>query len=266
MKKVHVPLEERKLPYYKYFERDMAPIGEKQKRIIEGGEATGGKGLPFSDINIFVADKDDDYCQIGYGVMPDGIGYACNTLYLPGVTGAMMDWWNAWNSVGPDLRYKIWHPYCHYFQRNDNPERILDPNVPIKEKIWGTNYVILESVGVGGTDIINMSLRNPVDVGVDSSLIGSPSCEGLTFGGGSGEIAAISMEKWAPHRDGIILKSRFWIGMKLNEDGKVVRGIDEDLEIPEFIPGALFKHCVEEYTNLGSFLAELYYEQDGKIE
>ena len=119
MKKVGVCREEKQLPYYKYFEQDLAPVPEEKLAVLAQGAQKEKKAVPFEQKDLFLAGKDEDYCQIGYGVMDDGTGFVCNTTYMPGVTGEMLDWWFPWHSVGSDLRYKIWDPEDHYFARAD---------------------------------------------------------------------------------------------------------------------------------------------------
>ncbi|MEI3381760.1 MAG: hypothetical protein V8R43_09745 [Dorea sp.] len=109
MKKVGVSTEEKNLSYYRFFEQDLAEIPQEKLQILKGGPSQ-IKAVPFEEKNLFLAGKDEAYCQTGYGIMEDGTGFVCNTTYMPGVTGEMLDWWFPWHSVGSDLRYKIWDP------------------------------------------------------------------------------------------------------------------------------------------------------------
>ena len=134
MKKVGVSREEKQLPYYKYFEQDLAPVPEEKLAVLEAGSQKEKKAVPFDRKDLFLAGKDDDYCQVGYGIMDDGTGFVCNTTYMPGVTAEMLDWWFPWHSVGSDLRYKIWDPEDHYFARADRVDYVCDPAVPMNQK------------------------------------------------------------------------------------------------------------------------------------
>lgn len=91
-------------------------------------------------------------CETGYCIMEDGSGYLANHTFMPGVTREMFEWWFAWHSV-EDLRYRIWDPEDHYYARNQNMERVLDASLPMRERTWGTQHVILEDIG-SGTDFI----------------------------------------------------------------------------------------------------------------
>ena len=83
--------EEKALPYYKYFEQDLAPIPAEKLVILAEGPGDEKKAVPFERKDLFLAGMDEDYCQTGYGVMDDGTGFVCNTTYMPGVTGEMLD-------------------------------------------------------------------------------------------------------------------------------------------------------------------------------
>ncbi|MBR1397612.1 MAG: hypothetical protein IJ563_08790, partial [Selenomonadaceae bacterium] len=116
-KKVGVSKEERALSYYKFFEQPMANIPEEKIKLIDAPQQV--PSVPFDKRNLFLKGDDIDYCQVGYGVAPDGTGFVCNETYMPNVTVEMLDWWFPWHSVGSDLRYKIWDPEDHYFARAD---------------------------------------------------------------------------------------------------------------------------------------------------
>ena len=89
MKKVGVSTEEKNLSYYRFFEQDLAEIPQEKLQILKGGPSQ-IKAVPFEEKNLFLAGKDEAYCQTGYGIMEDGTGFVCNTTYMPGVTGEML--------------------------------------------------------------------------------------------------------------------------------------------------------------------------------
>ena len=87
MEKVGVSQEEKQLSYYKYFEQDLAPIPIEKLTVLAEGPQEEKKAVPFEQKDLFLAGRDEEYCQTGYGVMDDGTGFVCNTTYMPGVTG-----------------------------------------------------------------------------------------------------------------------------------------------------------------------------------
>lgn len=97
-KAVGVSREEMTLPYYKFFEQPLAEIPAYKLEILKSGPSA-LPAVPFEQHNLFLVGEDTDFCQLGYGIMPDGTGFVCNQTYMPGVTGEMLDWW-------------FWTPIC----------------------------------------------------------------------------------------------------------------------------------------------------------
>ena len=90
---VGVTREETGLPYYKYFTQPMASVPPEKLALLDQGPLE--NGLPFEDRNMFLSGRDEElgYAQVGWGINRDGTGFVANTTYMPGVTGAMLDWW-----------------------------------------------------------------------------------------------------------------------------------------------------------------------------
>ena len=262
MKKVGVSREEKSLPYYKYFEQDLAPILEEKLELLKAGPSQ-KKAVPFEEKNLFLAGADEDYCQTGYGIMEDGTGFVCNATYMPGVAGEMLDWWFPWHSVGSDLRYKIWDPEDHYFARADRADYVCDPSVPMNQKTWGVNHYILEDVGPG-PEFLKLCFKSPGDFGYETSLIGGDKCQSLVCAIGEGSCAAAMTHKWYPWKKGVMFCSRFWIGFGV-VDGKIIKTLPEGVRIPGFVPQSLFAHNIKEFSNLAAILPQVYQENKGEL-
>jgi len=256
--KVGVSQEEKNLSYYKFFERPMAEIPEEKLAILINGQGDKKVGVPFEKRDLFLGGNDEEYCQNGYGIHDDGTGYVCNTTYMPGVTGDMLDWWFPWHSVGSDLRYKIWDPEDHCFARADNAAYVCDPKVPMREKTWGVNHYIMEDIGPG-PEFLKLCFKSPADFGYDPAIVGSKACESLACAIGEGICAAAMTHKWYPCEGGVMFCSRFWIGFKL-DNGIIKKALPEGVKIPEFVPKGLFAHNIKEFSNLAAILPEVYTE------
>ena len=83
-KKVGVSKEEKALSYYKFFERDMANIPAEKIALLDAPQEK--SAVPFEEKNLYLAGKDKDYAQVGYGTAANGTGFVCNETYMPGVT------------------------------------------------------------------------------------------------------------------------------------------------------------------------------------
>ena len=260
--KVGVSKEEQTLSYYRFYEQEMAPIPEEKTEILRTGPSK-ISAVPFAEKNRFLAGEDQEYCQLGFGTAEDGTGFVCNTTLMPGVTSEMLDWWCPWHSVGSDLRYKIWDPEDHYFARADRLRYVCDPNVPMREKTWGVSHYIMEGVD-GDPGFLKLNFMRPRDFGYDESIIGTEKCASLVCAIGDGRMSAAMTHKWYPYQDGVVLCSRFWIGMCLT-DGKIVRGLPEGARIPELMPRGLFAHNIKEFTNLAKILPEVYAENKDNL-
>lgn len=254
--KVGVSKEEKSLPYYKYFERDLAKASAEKLKLVETPSKI--SAVPFAEKDLFLSGEDKDYCQLGYGVAEDGTGFVCNETYMPGVAGKMLDWWFAWHSVGSDLRYKIWDSEDHYFARADNAKYVCDENVPVNQKTWGVNHYIIEDIGAG-PGFLKISFKRPADYGFDEKIIGTAKCESLVCGIGDGDCAAAMTHKWYPYKEGVMFCSRFWIGYALSE-GRIIKTLPEGVKISIEVPRGLFAHNIKEFTNLAAILPEVYAE------
>lgn len=248
--------EEKALPYAKYYEWEMAQVPEEKLKAAEAPSET--KAVAFEERNRFLSGDDGDYCQIGYGIAENGTGFVCNTTYMPGVRGEMLDWWFPWHSIGSDLRYKIWDREDHYFARADRADYVCDPNVPVREKTWGVNHYIIEDTGMG-PQFLELCFKSPEDYGYDASLIGTAKCESLVCAIGEGECAAAMTHKWYPHEDGVMFCSRFWVGYGETENG-MESILPENASVPEQVVQGLFIHNIKEFSNLAAILPEVYRE------
>jgi hypothetical protein len=260
---VELTNEEKSLPYVKYFYRDLAPISEEKLRIRDGAPAPAEMAMPIEKRNLFL-EKDSEYLSTGFCVAPNGTGFVANTQFMPGVTVDMFKWWFGWHCVGPDLRYKLWDHDDHYYARANNKAYILDPAVPMEEKSWGIDHEILEDIGLGADPLV-ISFKKPSDMGFDMSKIGTDSCAAIVCGIGKSSSPAFMAHKVMRAEGGITMVSRFWMGYSMDDNGNIIKLIPDGQSIPEIGPRALFGHCIKEYTNWASFIAELYAEEGPEI-
>lgn len=256
---VTITEEEKKLPYAKYFYREMAPIPEEKVRIAEGEALAHSDALPFEKRNDFISGKDAGN-EMGFCIMENGTAYVANATFMPGVTPAMFDWWFGWHCVGDDLRYKIWDKEDHYHARADKPDYVLDPSVPDSQKTWGVNHQIKEDIGLGPEEIF-LQFKCPSDLGYDLSQVGTENCAAMVCAVGKGNTPALMTHICNEVDGGIVFRSRFWIGYGL-VNGELLKVLPDDVTIPEAVPRALYSHNIKEYSNLASFLADIYKEEN----
>lgn len=254
--------EERALSYSKYYDKPIAPIPAEKLAILEGGPMNPEDALPIERRNELF---NPGYLsgEIGYCIMPNGTGYVANCTKMPGVTADMFEWWFAWHGLN-DMRYRIWDPEDHFYARQQMPEKVLDPNVPMREKTWGTVHDVLEDVGPGPERLI-LEFRYPHELGYEEEKVGTEACPTMMCANGHGPtpgegVAAIMTHMVRNIEDGIELRSRFWIGYGL-VDGKLVKLLPDGVKVPLVVPQGLFAHNLKEFGNLASFLPSLYEEE-----
>ncbi|MBY0423343.1 MAG: hypothetical protein K2Q06_13635, partial [Parvularculaceae bacterium] len=98
-------------PYARFWNPDMAPLGEAARAALAQGPVAEDLLPPASAAqSIFFGDAAP--IENGFALPDDGsLRVACLTP-MPGVAPEMVDWWFGWHSDSPE-RYKLWHPRAH---------------------------------------------------------------------------------------------------------------------------------------------------------
>jgi hypothetical protein len=259
------PYEEEK-PYSKYYFKNMAIPNPQLMGILSQGPMDSAKALPLSAINKLL---DPGYHEVetGYCITDDGLGYVAVNNVFPGCTVDMMRWWFAWHAAGGNLRYRIWNPRDHQAiaVADQDRRKLHDPAVPIAEKIVNVDHFVVENTG-GGWENIVIRFKTVQDMGFDmDKYAASPTVE-IVGGYGTSESrdhptgfksAAVMMHTMREIEGGIEFRTRFWMGARIVE-GKAIKVLPPGVRIPVEAPMGLAFHNVVEYSNLASFLPELY--------
>jgi phloretin hydrolase len=267
-------LKEKEVPYSKYFYRSVAePDRELMELVRPDRPMDSAQAICPEEINRLL---DPGYMEVetGWCSLPNGAGYICVNNKMPGVTVDMLDWWFAWHSLA-DLHYKIWYPPGHYGISISEKDRrkVLDPDLPIKQKIYGRTDHVIEDVGTGAEDIF-IYFCSPEELGFDMSRFCPPNVEAVY--GGYGVDTPAGAPAWAIRAPaimchfireisgGIEFRTRFWMGYTLI-DGKPVHMLPYGIKVPVEAIQGLAQHNVEEYSNLRVLLPEIYAELGGRI-
>jgi hypothetical protein len=263
-KKVPVTEQDKQKSYYKYYLEEMAQAPIEHYMKVLAGPIDPRKALPIQERNRLF---DPGYFEeeIGYCVMPDGTGYISNLVKMPGVTGEMFDWWFAWHGLD-NLRYTIWDNEDHYSAESMQKEKGRDPLLTNKEKYWDTTHVVCEQTEMG-PQTIYINFKNPENLGFDVSKIGTKACSTIVCSSGTGEPhspfgAAVSvMCHFIREIDGgVELRTRFWMGCYFN-NGKLIKGLPDNVRFPEMVLKGLNLHNIKEFTNLAALLPRIYPEE-----
>jgi hypothetical protein len=254
--------QERELSYAKYYDLPLTAVSEEKKNLLKQGPMSAEDALSIERRNELFS---QGYSKVesGYCVMDNGTGFVANLTTMLGVTAEMFEWWFAWHAL-EDLRYRIWDPEDHFYARHQNPEKVLDPQVPMREKTWGTTHLVMEDVGLGASEL-RLEFMYPNEFGFDETQVGTKTCAALFSAVGHSPVApnAIMTHFVRKIEGGIELRSRFWIGYKA-ENGNAVKVLPDGVQLPVIVPQCLFEHCSKEFSHLAAILPNVYKENKDK--
>ena len=201
----------------------------------------------------------------GWARFEDGSAYVAVKTFFPGATAEMIDWWFEWAQREEDIRYKIWYPGAHYAM-----SQAPTPNAPNYEQpkaYWGKSRFPVEDVGVGVARL-RLDFVPPSEFGFDELPEGSTMLA-VRVGLPNGLLKTTDMIHYVrPVEGGVEMRSRFWIAREFEAmaGGLGVTAALADnafvkrVVVPENLPQELALHCANEYSQLASFLPEVYHQ------
>ncbi|MDR1571873.1 MAG: hypothetical protein LBS32_05050 [Clostridiales Family XIII bacterium] len=267
---------ERKHPLARYYEREMADPDPEAYEIWKQGRPMDYRdAMPIGDMNA-ILDEGYQKVETGCCVLPNGAAYMCNRTFVPNGTADMFSWWYPWKAMA-DFHYRLWYPPCHYTIRipDDAIERIKDPTVPLEQKSRYYAHDLTEDVG-GGNARILLHYTSPYHFGFDlgrfrQPYIGNAMCINieiypLDLPNGSPPDRAVMLHtcRDLPGGKGIELRSRCWMGYSI-VDRRPVLMLREGQSIAWEAIHGFHEHVIIEYSNLASFLPEIYDEMKGQF-
>jgi hypothetical protein len=259
---------EEALPYSKYYHREMATPNPRLMAELAKGPMDPDKALPLSETNQLL---DPGYHEVetGYCIDREGLGYIAVNNVFPGCTVDMLRWWMVWHASGGNLRYRIWCPTRHRAVAiaDQDRRRIADPNVPLAEKYTNVDHFVVEDTG-GGDENLLIRFKKVCDMGFDMDKYKNSPTKEILGGYGTSEFRGAQAGFKAPAimfhtireiEGGVEFRTRFWMGARIVE-GKPLNVTPPFVKIPIEAPMGLAFHNVVEFSNLASFLPEIYAE------
>jgi len=244
-----------------YLERPLAPVERELAMAVARGPMDPVDALALSDLDRLL-DPAPLAVESGWCTLPDGVGYVAVRAEMPHVSAEMVDWWFDWHPREP-VRYRIWHPRAHLDNSLDPPDR------PGAKTHWGAVHHPVEDIGTGVVHA-RIAFRRPSELGFSSDALEEPAVGTIVCGHAGDDTRhmrhTVMVHVFLKQGDGLVLRSRFWIGAAIRPYGplgavgarllnnRVVRRA----MIPAAVPQGLANHCAEEYTNLASLLGELH--------
>jgi hypothetical protein len=202
--------------------------------------------------------------ETGWCVLPDGVGYVAVRTVMPATTAAMWDWWFDWHPRD-SRRYRLWYPAAHF------GISFTPPRHPGVKPFWGATHYPDEDIGTG-RERLRIAFKAPTEYGFSRDALDDPAV-GTIVGGLSGSPSrhaqhTVMTHVFLEHPDGLLLRSRFWVGAALRPDlpgmvgdalGRLVNRPTVRRHLPlEPTARALANHCAIEYARLAALLPELY--------
>lgn len=229
----------------------------------------------------------------GWYAFPDGTGYVASRTQFPGCTAEMIEWWFWWHSVEAE-RYALWYPYNHAAVRSTyatattsafTPRAKRDArtgrampllerdDLPHRQRWLGSTHTVGEFIGP-----TYMSLRIEFK---EPSYFGLGTWEELRAAGYETAVCGVLWDEklpmkvgdmihlWRRNGDGLELKSRYYLGHQVYVDVLGLKiSVDKlggwlgikRLQAGDKVAYEQFLHDQTEFTNLASFLPDIYQE------
>jgi hypothetical protein len=244
-----------------YLERPVTQPDPEIVQAIQAGPMPVGAALQLRGLDRLL-DPAPLPRENGWCVLDDGTAYVAVRTPMPAVTGKMVDWWFDWHPRD-SLRYRIWHPSAHR-------ENSLEPPASARAKRhWGAVHHPVEDVGTGMVHA-RIEFRSPSEMGMSGDAIDDPRVATIVCGYAGDDRLRVRhtpmFHVFLNEGDGVVLRSRFWLGASLRPYGPLGNLGERFLNtpfvrrraLPKGLPKSLASHCAEEYANLGTLLPELY--------
>lgn len=263
--------EEQSSAYAKYYNDPVQPDPEHMAKMDTPCDPS--SAIYPEQMNALL-DPGDLQVEIGWCNLPNGAGFIANRNLYKNVTAEMIDWWFAWHPL-ESLRYRIWYPPQHVAIGLDpeSRKRILDPEIPVREKNWGVTHQVIEDCNCG-MESIDITFLSPEDFGFDMKRWKEPYV--TTFVGGFGwskpavktnppiKAPSLMCHIFRKYPGGLEHRTRFWMGYCLS-DGRPELYLPPGISVPTMAVRGLAQHNVHEFSNLAVLLPGIYKEFGGRI-
>jgi hypothetical protein len=252
-------------PYARHWNPDMGPLQEQVAQAVLHGPQASELG--------FGIERADQLAESGYLPLENGTSslktgevFVAVLTKMPGVTGAMFEWWMGWHYM-EHQRYKLWHPRAH-LANGTKEMKGDDRELTDREKYMTTHYVT-EYIGKTKQDV-TITFTDPAEFFSAPSVFPESGITATVCGTVGLQRAPITIGRLIHQirevEGGSEMRSRFWLAKpefrgvgKHSPLGKLIgskfvvdRLLDQDLGRDMLV------HCGMEMNHLASFLPSLY--------
>lgn len=231
--------EEAASPFSRYFSYVMAQPTDEMVHAFAGDPMDASLAFMPEESGERFLHRGYDEGEMGYCVLPNGIGYAAMLIDLPGITNEKQEKYNREFAAGAgNLAYKIWFPGAHYMHFTDGCYENMGFG---PRKIKFLPPVDFSTLGIVEADI----LKN------DPAVLNLRTIPGVAYNPFDPErkleYSCILTQLRSTAR-GRELRLRYWFGMKV-EEGRLVPTVAPGESCPLSVVRETARHFAFEYCN-----------------
>lgn len=229
------------------------------------GEQPGALGFGLEDADRLL---EPGYLPLenGFARLSTGQVQVAVRTQMPGVTGAMFEWWMGWHTM-EHQRYKLWHPLAH-LANGTREMRGDEPGLSDREK-YRTTHFVSEYIG-DQVEHITITFSDPREYFSATADLSAGETTALVCGRVDLQTPDVTIghliHQIREREDGTEMRSRFWLGRpQLNGLGArnpinrlLGSALVRRLLTPSDLGRLMVVHCGMEMNHLASFLPELY--------
>lgn len=245
--------EEKRAPSSKHYYEPMAEIPPEHQAAIDGGPLKPEECHMPREMGALLLAPDAKMAENGYGVLPNGVGYAAIKIDQTGVTDEMIRRYrDEFAHDGPrTLFYKIWFPGKHLLHYE---------NGVVEDFGWGmlnlemrTEHFTFRHLGITREDIVRRDPHCLCLLGLYGRgwRVDNPEAE---------PIYTCMVQHTRETPNGRELRVRYWSGFSFGPDGQLEFHINPDREETLRQMRMQMEHCMREYSNEGR-LMRAYWER-----
>lgn len=262
--KVPVTDADKAKSYFKYYERETAKLDPAKLATVYGAPMSSKGKLTFGERTKILEPGFDD--EKGFCVLADGTGYVSDSIFIPGATAEMIDWFIGWRGLDP-LRFVIEDPNQNISAVSMQTNYYFDEDRTAQEKYWDTTQVIQRKAGMGVKKSF-LNFKCPLDAGFRGCKFGAEE-ETKTLicarNYDEGYAPAARPDYFICHQviekdGGAEVRTRIWYGWTVKY-GKDFKQLEDGFFMEPFVPQALMLENANEWANIAAILPALYAEE-----
>ncbi len=253
-------------PYARYWNPRMQGLASEVQQALLQSPLPADYGFS-SDRCDPLLEPGDLPLECGHTRLSSGEIFVATRTPMPGVNGAMIDWWFGWHSH-ESQRYKLWHPHAHMsaalHSPNEDRRGLTD-----RERYVGNVSYVEEYIG---DKVLKLAIQfqSPALFGLDEARfeeagVQTAVCAHVGPARGPFNVGKlVHLIRETP--EGCEMRSRFWLGrvrLRSKPESHLLNRVLGTALLPRLATDRslghdMVVHCAMEMAHLASFLPDLY--------